>query len=445
MVSDSQQTSIGPFYGLLPELAWSPVGDRLAVYGEAEGYGIWVWEKETGRVQRLVQLLDRSGQGATTVTFVGWDPAGKALYYAIDGVQPAGPHLGERGVAVHRVGLDRSDTEVAFLPGGAALIRTHQFNAATGWLLVHRGNDLWRVNVENGRVIHLKDNLPTWDGLFGVTPSPTGETVAYPETRPGQHGLVLLNVVTGVERNVGRPDEYAFAPVWSPDGEKLAFLSAEARGETFDFQLGEDGPLPPATRLVLVTKAGEPLAVWTPPQGEKAGAPAWSLDGGRVAFLSAALSPQPDGGEAVRWRRLLVGVPGRSLTDWGSVQGEWVTVAGFAPDGRILVYRYEASGGVSILAYGLEPGQVEKYIDNAVDEPPTWWEGNLLTARLEAGAQETLNTQIYRRQPGGKTIRLTTGPGWKSRFSLAGSLLAFLNADNQAAPYPIMVGIRSLP
>ncbi|HHV56979.1 MAG TPA: hypothetical protein GXX50_04355 [Firmicutes bacterium] len=438
--------AIGPFYGILPELAWSPAGDRLAIYGETGGYGIWVWNKDKGDVVRLLKLLDRSGQGATAVAFFGWSRDGGALYYAVDGVQAAGPHLGERGVAVKKVRLDGVEEEIAWLPGGPELIRSQHFNPATGWLLVHRGQDLWRVNVESGQKVHLKDNLPTWDGLFGVTPSPTGEVVAYPDTRPQRHGLLLLDVNTGKEVEVGAAGEYAFAPVWSPDGSKLSFLSAQARGETYDFQIGEDGPLPPATRLNVVTKEGHPLASWVAPQGEKAGAPVWSADGRQVAFLSAVVTKGADGMDAVRWQRLLLAAPGEALRDLGAVHGEWLAVAGFVPGGRqVLVYRYEAGGGVTVLAYGPDAGRVQVLMQEAVDEPPAWWRANLLAARLESGPNDTLNTQIYLRSPAGKTAQLTTGAGWKSRLTLSDSWLAYLSADNQAAPYPITVWLRSLP
>lgn len=443
---EEEHTTIGPFFGILPELAWSPDGRYLAIYGETAGYGLWVWDKEEEELRRMVQLIDRSGAGATAVTFLGWRGDGQALMYAVDGVQPEGPHLGERGVTVRAVALDGTSQEVAWLPGGLDLIRGFHFNPESGMLLVHRGPDLWRVDTAGRRVERLKDTLPTWDGFFSLVFSPTGEVVAYPQDLPGQHGLVLLNVADGSEVVVGPEGEYAFCPVWSPDGEKLAFLSAQAQGDGYDFQLGEDGPLPPATRLNVATKEGRLLATWVPPHGEKAGIPVWSPGGDRLAFLSATVARGADGQDKVKWKRLLLGSPGQPLVDLGPVRGEWLTVAGFNPDGRgILVYRYEIGGGVTVLSYGLEPGQVAVLAEEAVDEPPAWWQGQLIVARLDYGEGDSLDTQIYLSSPAGEVRALTSGPGWKSQFRLAGQMLAYLSADNQTPPYPISVIVRALP
>gem|GEM_PF-1667550 len=442
------QTAIGPFFGILPELAWSPDGRYLAIYGEAKGYGLWIWDRVEGKVRRLLQLVDRSGEGKTAVAFFGWRRDGGALIYAVDGVQPDGPHLGRPGVTVYATSLDGTVQHIAWLPGGPELIRGQHFNADTGWLLLHRGTDLWRLNVETGETRLLKNDLPSWDGFFSITPDPNGDMVVYPEPEPTRHGLIVLDVASGREVRVGTEKEFAFSPVWSPDGKKLAFLSAAPKGEgkDYDFQVGEDGPLPPATRLNIVDTNGKLLASWTAPYGEKVGAPVWSADGKHLAFLSAKVTPGPDGLEEVRWQRLLLASPGGSLVDLGAAQGEWLTVAGFTPDGaQVLVYRYVSSGGVTILAYGPHPNQVRVLATEAVDEPLVWWKGQLLTARLALTSSDALDTQVYLMSLDGRAVRLTGSPGWKSRFTPFGSLLAYLSADNQAPPYPITVLVRNLP
>lgn len=443
-----EETAIGPFFGILPELAWSPDGRYLAIYGEAEGYGLWLWDRVEGKVRRLLQLIDRSGEGKTAVAFFGWRRDGGALVYAVDGVQPDEPYLGQTGVTVYTVSPDGFTRRIAWLPGGPELVRGQHFNADTGWLLLQRGNDLWRLNVETGETRHLKSNLPSWDGFFSITPEPTGEMVVYPEPDPTRHGLILLDMASGKEVRVDTGKEFAFSPVWSPAGKKLAFLSAAPKneGKDYDFQIGEDGPLPPATRLIVVDSDGKQLASWTAPHGEKVGAPVWSADGERLAFLSAQVTSGPDGFEEVKWQRLLLAGLDGSLVDLGAARGEWLAVAGFTPDGaQVLVYRYVSSGGVTILAYGPNPDQVRMVASEAVDEPLVWWEGRLLSARLAPASSDALATQIYLMSLDGRAVRLSGSSGWKSRFTPSGSLLAYLSADNQVPPYPITVVVRNLP
>ncbi|MGI6604589.1 MAG: TolB family protein [bacterium] len=442
---NEDKTTLGPFFGLLPELMWSPDGEYLAIYGQASGYGLWVWERASNQVRRLAQLVERGSYGTTSMNLLGWNQEGDALLYVIDGVQPQGSHLGERGVAVMSVTLDGKRREVAWLPGGFSLIRDHYYSSESGRLLVHRGSDLWSVNTRSGEAVRLRDDLPTWDGLFAVQFSPTGESVVFPETDPSHHGLVLLDVNSGREIVIGFQGEYAFYPVWSPDGKKLAYLSARAEGESFDFQIGEDGPLPPATRLAVVTQQGEELTSWTPPRSEKAGAPVWDEDSTRLAFLSGSLTQDTYGLSQVSWRRLLLGSLDGTLQDLGMAQGDWITVAGFAPSGQeVIVYRYEASGGVTVLSYGPNPDQSTILAADAVDEPLIWWDGHLLLPRLSAHAADSLATQLYLIRSETKPQALTQGAGWKSRLTPSGHWLAYLNADNQNAPYPIQVVVQPL-
>ncbi|NLY51001.1 MAG: hypothetical protein GX062_08380 [Firmicutes bacterium] len=442
---NEDKTTLGPFFGLLPELMWSPDGEYLAIYGQASGYGLWVWERASNQVRRLAQLVERGSYGTTSMNLLGWNQEGDALLYVIDGVQPQGSHLGERGVAVMSVTLDGKRREVAWLPGGFSLIRDHYYSSESGRLLVHRGSDLWSVNTRSGEAVRLRDDLPTWDGLFAVQFSPTGESVVFPETDPSHHGLVLLDVNSGREIVIGFQGEYAFYPVWSPDGKKLAYLSARAEGESFDFQIGEDGPLPPATRLAVVTQQGEELTSWTPPRSEKAGAPVWDEDSTRLAFLSGSLTQDTYGLSQVSWRRLLLGSLDGTLQDLGMAQGDWITVAGFAPSGQeVIVYRYEASGGVTVLSYGPNPDQSTILAADAVDEPLIWWDGHLLLPRLSAHAADSLATQLYLIRSETKPQALTQGAGWKSRLPPSGHWLAYLNADNQNAPYPIQVVVQPL-
>jgi dipeptidyl aminopeptidase/acylaminoacyl peptidase/CubicO group peptidase (beta-lactamase class C family) len=113
--------------------------------------------------------------------------------------------------------------------------------------------------------------------------SPDGARIAYvlrtsnADEDRDERSIWLVGAREGEPRKLttGRADA---APAWSPDGGGLAFLRAE------------DGP---AQLWLLPTDGGEPAKVTTLPLG--AGAPVWSPDGARIAFAAPV---ETGGGDA---------------------------------------------------------------------------------------------------------------------------------------------------
>ena len=443
-VPEQKQTRLGPFYGLLPELVWSPSGRYLAIFGEKNGYGLWIWDQQTQTCRRLVQLLDRSGQRLTSLAFFGWNTSGDSLLYAVDGMQSEESLLGENGVLVRQIRLDGRDKILAWLPGAGTFIRSQLFHRESGRLLLHRGQNLWVVDTNNGRYKQVKSDLPVWDGLFSVTPSPTGAKVVYPEPDLTKHRLVILDMNSGEETAVGDANEYSFYPVWSPDGEKLAFLSARAQGEGYDFQIGEDGPLPPATKITVTNKQGQLLAQLVPPHQEKAGAPVWSHNSNRLAFLTASVGQGTEEFPEIKWRRLLMTNSNNKLQDGGTVSGDWLIIGGCTPDGNsVLLYSYEIGGGVTAIVQG-PLGKTTTLAQGAVDEAPVWWDGKLILPHITENNGDHLDTQLYLHDSKGIARVLTSDPGWKSGVQISGGYMAYTNADNQNYPYPLTVVVEPL-
>jgi Tol biopolymer transport system component len=109
-------------------------------------------------------------------------------------------------------------------------------------------------------------------------PTPTGGGVgqiAFASMRNGLPQIYLINIDgTGLQQVTNQPDG-ACQPAWSPDGQRLAFISpCRNNRETY-----------PGASLWLINADGSGLdALPTAPGGDFD--PAWSPEGGRIAFTS---------------------------------------------------------------------------------------------------------------------------------------------------------------
>lgn len=99
------------------------------------------------------------------------------------------------------------------------------FSAYTPPSLGERGSmkdeELWRVAISSGEIIPLTNNK-----MRDTTPSfsPDGTQIAYTSTLDGYHRLYIMDLVTGESRLIS-PDIIGYSPVWSPDGQWLAFMT----------------------------------------------------------------------------------------------------------------------------------------------------------------------------------------------------------------------------
>jgi len=109
-----------------------------------------------------------------------------------------------------------------------------------------------------------RDACPAW--------SPDGRWIAFSRFAGSERTIYLMSALGGPERGVysGRP----VLPIvdWSPDGKFLALSSPDATPGTYSISL-----------LNLETLETHKLTV--PPAGDQDGAPAYSPDGRRLAFI----------------------------------------------------------------------------------------------------------------------------------------------------------------
>jgi Tol biopolymer transport system component len=121
--------------------------------------------------------------------------------------------------------------------------------------------------------------------------SPDGRTVVYGtqlSDRPGRpySQVSLMDLASGRSTRLGSDRDAASGPRWSPDGKKIAFFGhgSEAEGSGL---LVADADGSHVTFIAKVTGTNHPL----PSSGDRL---AWSPDGTRIAFVSAAPGPEAD-------------------------------------------------------------------------------------------------------------------------------------------------------
>src|SRR5713226_3057002 len=195
--------------------------------------------------------------------------------------------------------------------------------------------------------------------------SPDGREVVFAATRDGESQIVAVNE-NGTRRDLTRPPGDRRNPAWSPDGRLIAFQSKDGSGPFALFVMGADGtnlrqvPTPsfglqpdvtsfawlPDGRLAYTNRSGtaqESLAVTNVDgTGQRflgtASSPAWSPDGGRLAFVLSRV-----GGAQIDVRDSAGGAPVR-LTDplVISVRPTW------SPDGRQIAFLIIDGGTVTL-------------------------------------------------------------------------------------------------
>ncbi|MEV1170772.1 S9 family peptidase [Nonomuraea sp. NPDC049784] len=279
--------------------------------------------------------------------------------------------------------------------------------------------------------------------------SPDGRTLAFLRPVDGRPQIHLLPMDGGEPAPVTSAKLGAGAPVWSPDGSRIAFAALVGTGEDggmpdpnapvvtgrLDHKADGAGLLRGLTRHLFVTDVatGETVQVT---QGDfHAGEPSWSPDGLRLAF-AAAMDADRDlepGGAAYAVDAAKGGVPER-LTDPGLIcGGVWWLGDRLVAEGL----KGTVVGHARLFALG--PGgwtEVETALDRNVMTGAPGYPGGipaLLGEDLLFCARDGGSTHLYRVSDGAPGERLVPGEVNISGISTAAGAVAYVAATQHSA------------
>ncbi len=175
--------------------------------------------------------------------------------------------------------------------------------------------------------------------------SPDGQRLAYVSFESGQASVIVQELATGRRERVSGGEGARSAPAWSPDGRRLAMALSDAGN--FDIYVLELA----SGRLSRLTFG---RAIDTEP--------AWTPDGDEIFFTSDR------SGRPQIYRIPAAGGPARRVT----FEGRYNASADVAPDGGWLALVHLDDGGYRIAALDLERGTLQVLSEGRLDEAPSF-------------------------------------------------------------------------
>jgi Tol biopolymer transport system component len=300
-----------------------------------------------------------------------------------------------------------------------------------------------RTNADlTSRVYVIDEDGTNETGLTDSVPSasdpvwsPDGEQIAFGGRRDGPYAIFNIYVMDADgtnERRLADNPALRVSPAWSPNGEQIAFLRSPAGTTAHDiYMIDEDGTN--ETRLTQTHSE--------PGTSTHLGHPVWSPDGNKIAFSSSAITTTPPSSDSPESTGpstapaadmtgiYVIDVDTAAICKLTSIAGPYQVSAGapaWSPEGnKIAFYDKEAINVINT------DGTQRKELTDTVSDPsdPAWApdgkriafvkQGDLYVINADgSGLRRLANTTLA-------NIGTTAGPAFSPDWSPDGEKLAF--------------------
>jgi hypothetical protein len=306
-VSLTRQTE-GDLYSYVPEQVVSPGGKYLlAEHRDDQGFhmvAVSLTDHTNGDV--ILNTVGTSYHGNDSYVWqvpVGWMFPTSPIFL-VCGRQDQGPHKDENGIAIMLADVNTSKAEeIGFIELESGYFRSAVFVEDESKIYIHVSGALWEFDLKSESLRLVKGNLPTYDGLFHIQISPTGQYAVYEMHEMDKQGIYILDTATGEERPllpVGTTK--SFLPQWSPDGKYIAAYTAEEKPDGANLPIweryqvfeGEDQLLPMASGITIVTPEGK-IKKTIELTGKVLAHAKWAQNSKTIGFLAGTLRTMTSG------------------------------------------------------------------------------------------------------------------------------------------------------